>query len=197
VTRAEASKIIATIAAHYPTTKLTETIVAMWEMRLVAFPRDLANRAALSVCLKTKFFPSLAEIVEEIVALHLELPSVEEAWAMACASDGLSDSSWPKELKAAVRAIGGEGTFRTAHDRLSLRFAFMPAYEGILQARRRESIEEELPAIAQAEGGDATLKLRDRSARPALPPAKPVGHEPVVDLGARFVPVRKKGKPRA
>lgn len=151
--RAQASEIIALIAAHYPTTKLTETIVSTWEMRLLAFPEEVARKAALSITLRLKFFPSLAELVDEMVSLHLDLPSIEEAWSMVCLADGLARPEWPEELKEAVLSIGGNYAFRMAKDRLSLRFAFMPAYEGMLQRRKRQAIEEELPEIAKTIAG--------------------------------------------
>ena len=151
MTKKEAAETMTTLAAFYPAAKMTPEAFGLWVLRLQAYPADLCREAADRLSVRSKFFPSLAEIVSEIVAIHTGMPEPDEAWAIVATSQFLTPAGgWPcDEMKQAVKAAGGEWAWRHSTDQTGIRFAFVEAYRGLMSARREDAIEVELPALGR------------------------------------------------
>lgn len=62
MTAEEVSKLVAVLAANYPTAKLTRDNIRAYEFALADLDYQLAQRAVTNIVRTSKFFPSIAEI---------------------------------------------------------------------------------------------------------------------------------------
>ncbi len=83
MTRSEATKILAVLAAAYPTASIknatpgeAEGIVAVWTIQFATIPGDIVFMAANKHISSEKFFPSISEIKEKLSDLHWDAYSV-------------------------------------------------------------------------------------------------------------------------
>jgi hypothetical protein len=62
MTAEEVSKLVAVLAAHYPTAKLTRDNIRAYETALADLDHQVSQRAVLQIVKTSTFFPSIAEI---------------------------------------------------------------------------------------------------------------------------------------
>ena len=116
MTHTEIISLVTLATAAYPSAqaKDPEPIVKAWSLMLPDFPYAIARAAVIRVCRSSKFFPSIAEIVEaaqELDPRHEKLPTAAEAWEEV---NRLIQEAGPSRVPAyscdtvrrAVRAIG-------------------------------------------------------------------------------------------
>lgn len=77
MTRSEATKILAVLAAAYPTAAIknaspteAEGIVTVWEMQFANMPADIVFMAINKHISTGKFFPSISEIKTKLSDIH-------------------------------------------------------------------------------------------------------------------------------
>jgi len=85
MTHTEIIALVTLATAAYPSaqTKDPEPIATAWGMMLPDIPYPIAKAAVIRVCRSSKFFPSVAEIVEaaqELDPRYEKLPTAAEAW---------------------------------------------------------------------------------------------------------------------
>lgn len=152
MTESQAKALVATLASFYTHAKVTEDLLEAWASVLVRYPYGPADRACKRLMLASKFFPSsVAEVVAAIVDDFVDLPDVDEAWALLMRAQAAGTpnafQSLRPEIRAALKAAGGswalsnEPTWR-------VRESFASCYRGLRTERQRVAREETLPAIA-------------------------------------------------
>lgn len=77
--RSEATKILAVLAAAYPTASIknatpdeAEGIVTVWAIQFASVPADIVFMAVNKHISTGKFFPSISEVKDKLSALHWE-----------------------------------------------------------------------------------------------------------------------------
>jgi hypothetical protein len=77
--RSEATKILAVLAAAYPTASIknattdeAEGIVTVWAIQFATVPADIVFMAVNKHISTGKFFPSISEVKDKLSALHWE-----------------------------------------------------------------------------------------------------------------------------
>lgn len=85
MTRGEIVALVTLATAAYPSaqSKDPEPVVTAWALMMPDIPFAVARAAVIKVCRSSKFFPSIAEIVEashELDPKKEKLPTAAEAW---------------------------------------------------------------------------------------------------------------------
>lgn len=79
-------EILGMLAASFPRFELTKDTVKVYSMLLADVPEDLLKAAALQCARKCTFFPSVHEIMEQVIGLSLDIegfPSLFDAYREA------------------------------------------------------------------------------------------------------------------
>ena len=133
MTSSEALKLVSVLKAAYPRQEMGEDTIEVY----VSFLSDLnyreADQAVRGVITTSRFFPTIAEIREQVAEAYVELPSVAEAVAMVANRYRLSDAEvdanpLPAEVLKAYRTVGGEWAFRTSTNPTTLHAQFRDLY---------------------------------------------------------------------
>jgi hypothetical protein len=111
------AKMLATFLAAYPQTKMNPSGLVLYSKTLKCFSLPEIEAAMTKLLATSKFFPSIAEIIDEIktvreVANDDREPTAAEAWGEVAgfAKEFGIYSPWPysrTEIKEAVRQFGG------------------------------------------------------------------------------------------
>ncbi len=145
MTKSEALKIIAFMAAHFSEPKISDEMENLWVRYLGVLPVSEARQASIRLMSKYKYksVPPWSEFREEILlGKHL---SASDAWADAWASVGVGSNEMVKD---AIKACGGTWTFRTCSNPASLRKTFIDIYTRLLNLTR-ERTEKDLTRLAR------------------------------------------------
>ena len=134
---------VAILRAAYPRQDFPDATVALY-VRYLA-DRDSAGvvRAVDRLIRRSRFLPSIAEILEEEAEERLALPSAEEAWVLASGESG----ELPGPVRDALNDVGGRWALRTSEVPGATRKHFIDAYA----ARRREAIRVDTGAAPRPE----------------------------------------------
>lgn len=121
--------------------QVTDERIALYTERLSIYPEDLVAKACQNLSARATFFPSLAEILNEIVELATDMPAPETAWGLVVAEIrrvGMYQApALAPEIADAVRALGGWRFLCSSVNATADRARFVDAYRLI----RRQSIE--------------------------------------------------------
>ena len=134
MTKVDATKLLAYLAAHYPSVSLPDETVAIWQSNLAEFTIDAGEIAARRVVNKHKWFPSWSEFREALICG--DAPSAEEAWGMAMNTGGFYLDN--KEVKKAVAAVGGSSSLKTCPDRYWVAKTFKASYSASMAEKHEE-----------------------------------------------------------
>jgi hypothetical protein len=125
VTRADAQRLVATLAAAYPRTPLPPETIKVYVSAISTLAADETENAIRRLIFLRRFLPSIAEVVCAVVEARLGLPSPVEAWRHVNESSvGLTDPE-----RAAMRHVGGAYAIRTTDRPDVVRAQFLRAYE--------------------------------------------------------------------
>jgi hypothetical protein len=151
MTRTEVIALVTLATAAYPSAqgKDPAPITNAWGMMLTDVPYGIATAAVIRVCRSSKFFPSVAEIVEaaqELDPRYEKLPTAAEAWEEV---SRLIRNAGPNRLpvyscdtvRRAVRAIG-MAQLCWSENQEANRAHFLRIYES-MRAKHREHGENE------------------------------------------------------
>lgn len=132
----EALKLVAVLKGAYPRQPTDEATAEVYVGFLVDLDYEQANDAIRRLIQTSRFFPTIAEIREEVAETACGLPSVTEALAMVLERNHLSDEELaanplPEAVKKAYRIVGGSWAFRTSENPVALRAQFRDAYAAI------------------------------------------------------------------
>lgn len=83
MTKADTYFVFAILTAAFPRQEISKDTGDLYALFLADFEREPAERAVKRIITKSRFFPSIAELREEIAELALGLPSELEAWTLA------------------------------------------------------------------------------------------------------------------
>src|ERR1051325_296988 len=97
--------LVSTLQAAYPKQHLTNATLAIYAADLADIDDDILTQAIVTARRTIKFFPTIAEIREIAVELHLQAPDPAEAWQQALGKYGahplvdearrLTGHAWP------------------------------------------------------------------------------------------------------
>lgn len=141
MTQSEALKLVAILKAAYPRQPTDAATSEVYAGFLADLDYEAANEAIRRIITTSRFFPTIAEIREEVAENAVGLPSTTEALALVLERHRLSDEEHaanplPPAVQKAYRIVGGGWAFRTSENPVALRAQFRDAYESI----RREEI---------------------------------------------------------
>ena len=129
----EAMRLVATLKATYPRQEIREETVEVYVRFLSDLDHAAAEQAVGRIVATSRFFPTIAEIREEVAEGYAGLPSVAEALALVAERYRLSDAEvkenrLPDEVLKAYRIVGGEWAFRTSTNATTLHAQFRDLY---------------------------------------------------------------------
>lgn len=158
MTEQEVARLLLVIAARYPSSKLLgqeEALTARaWHMTLADVPYAEAERALADWFKTEKWAPDPSELRSAVAARLLDLPTPEEAWALA---RGVIAAYYPgipsrvevaPAIRRAINAIGGVHNLKLSETPSKDRDAFIRAYT-IERKREMEQAILDAPAIAE------------------------------------------------
>jgi hypothetical protein len=116
---------IASLRAAFPNANLPAETVAIYEAALADLDPADVERAVVARIKTSRFFPTVAEIREQVAETNLALPGPIEAWNQACDSDPGERAPLVTE---ALRSIGGSWAVRTSENPIAIRAQFLKFY---------------------------------------------------------------------
>jgi len=166
-TESEIAEVLALLAAAYPRTEIPETTARLYRLMLSDIPGESLKAAAIHCVRTSKWFPTVAELVDACYGLSKTDTSAEEAWGMVLQRlqypetifrDGkrLRLKPLSPEIEEAVRIAGGWTGLRMSEMIAPDRKRFIDAYNAILDRKKRELTEHPL-----IEGMKAKWRLGD------------------------------------
>lgn len=149
----EIAELLTRYLSAFPTSKIDGKGIAIYATVLQSHTVAEVNAAMLKLLNTCKFFPSCAEIVEQIGKLKAHatesrLPSADEAWeeAMRLAHDKFVYGKWEyssQEVEQAVKTFGKMALCELEPDGMNTaRAQFMRIYSAICE-RKREAAQNE------------------------------------------------------
>lgn len=150
--QSEALKLVAVLKAAYPRQPTDAATSEVYAGFLVDLDYEAANAAIRQLITIRRFFPTIAEIREEVAEEAAGLPSPTEALVMVLERNQLSDAELaakplPPAVKKAYRIVGGSWAFRTSENPVALRAQFRDAYQSIRDEEVRR-LQTTPPALA-------------------------------------------------
>jgi len=132
----EALKLFAILKATYPRQETTEATAEVYATFLSDLDYAATEQAVRRIAATSRFFPTIAEIREQVAEDHAGLPSVAEALELVAGRFRLSDAEveenpLPAEVAKAYRIVGGEWAFRTSTSPTTLHAQFRDMYAQI------------------------------------------------------------------
>src|SRR3989304_2107902 len=128
-------EILALLAASFPKFELTKDTIKAYSMLLADIPEDMLKAAALKCARKCTFFPSVHEIMEEVIGLRLEiegLPALYDAYREVATARSYHTWSHPLVKQISYQLGWNEYNFPTdnqAADRAHFADAYKRARE--------------------------------------------------------------------
>lgn len=156
MTDLQAKKLVAALAAAFPTNKLTDDSMAVYARLLIDLDYDAANASAARLIATSKFPPTVAEIREATLAMqHGEVRAGGEAWGdVLRAISRYGRYRTPgREFQFADPVVGecvAALKWRELCDSESQeadRARFIQLYDRLAAQRRRTELSEGLPAV--------------------------------------------------
>lgn len=163
MTPAEAMALVALLKAAYPRQPLEATTLKLYAEHLSEFDAPVGRVAVERVIATSRFFPTIAELREQIAAMQCdEKPEPEMAWAEVLDElRRVGHSRAPRfscdEIHDAVRAIGGWMYLCLQPTNHADRARFVDAYRA---ARSRSVREAQLGLRLNGASGEAGKLLR-------------------------------------
>ena len=162
----EVVSLVTLAIASYPSAqdKDPEPIVKAWQLMLADIPYGIAKAALVRVCRSSKFFPSIAEIVEAADSIDPRsehLPTAAEAWEEVCqlirkAGPNFIPTYSCDTVRRAARAVGWTNLCWGDNPEAN-RAHFLRLYEA-MRSKHKEQREFE-SAIALSGTGDVVKTL--------------------------------------
>lgn len=154
MTDKEAVQCIRFLAAYYPNIALSTETVVMYSQHLMRWPYDTAQYAITRLVEKSKFFPSVAEILQAIQHLENHLPGAAKAWEevtqqiRACGT--WKTPAWSAPIiQRAVQTLGWYNLCISEHPSTD-RAHFLKIYTELVEAERwKEGGRSQLEATAE------------------------------------------------
>jgi hypothetical protein len=132
----EATRLIAMLAAAYPTMKMSEETLHVYAVSICDLDYEASKSAIQGIIKEEKWAPAIAEIRKAVIEETVDLPAPEMAWQMVVRRWGESSYSGgdksielPQEVRTALNAAGCDPyRYWTAEDRMWLRRSFLEVY---------------------------------------------------------------------
>lgn len=175
MTEDQVLEIVARIKDAYPRQVVGLGTLAVYSQMLGDLPYAAANNAVRDLLASSRFFPTIAEIRERVVALRLDAPAPEQAWGEVVTAFGYPGRTrtpkWPHPLIGkAVDCLGWQ-EMCDSDNHESTRARFIEAYASISRRQMHE---------AQVEG---VLPPFEERKRLACEPGEPTFMAKLLNLG--------------
>lgn len=111
MTEPEVAELLGILVAAYPNQQINPQTVSVYTMALADLDAGEALQAVRRILAESRFFPTIAEIRQDVTRARVALPSAEEAWGEVHRKikdvGAYGDPEWSSPaLQQTVRAIG-------------------------------------------------------------------------------------------
>lgn len=140
MTESEAVILVAALAAAFPRTLVEQATIDVYAYDLARLDFAMASAAVEKLRTESRWFPTIAEIIEQTAMVQLALPGPAEAFAQAVRGQEKHPLVW-----RARSLVGDDWTWRTSPE-ANLRKSFREAYQETMRDAINEISRGELTA---------------------------------------------------